>query len=83
MAKTVKIRTLVAMAGADFSLAAGDEYEVDPEVAKARVEAGIAEYVDEPAAKRATTKRAGAAESETTAAKASEARGPQTRGSDG
>ena len=51
MAKMVRIRVVEPLAGLDFSLAAGHEYDVDEEVAKARVAAGLAEYVDEPAAR--------------------------------
>jgi len=45
----VTIRTLVAMAGPGLSLAAGDTYEVDEEVATARIAAGLAEAVEPPA----------------------------------
>jgi hypothetical protein len=60
--KRVTIRTLVALAGADISLAAGDEWEVDEDVAHARIALGLAEAIEPPAARRHVTRGGQAAE---------------------
>lgn len=52
MGKKVKIRTLVALAGPTMSLASGDEWEVDEEVAEARIRLGLAEPIEPPATRR-------------------------------
>jgi hypothetical protein len=77
--RKVKIRTLVALSGADISLAAGDEWEVDEEVAEARIAAGLAEAIDPapaPATERRTTKRAGKTVETTSTAPAEEREEP-------
>lgn len=71
--KLVKIRTLVALAGAHISLAAGDEWEVDEDVAKKRIELGLAEWI-EPPAQRQRAKRGGKT-AETAAVDPDETRG--------
>lgn len=48
--KLVKVRTLVAVSGTEFSLAAGDIWELSEANAKLRIKLGLAEAVepDEP-----------------------------------
>lgn len=55
MGRKVTVITLVSVAGTDFTLTAGDEWELDAEVAEARIAAGLARPVDPPAARQAVT----------------------------
>lgn len=71
--KMVKIRTLVALAGPDFSLPKGGIWEVTEETAEARIALGLAEPFDPPA-QRATVSRGGK-QAETASVKPDEKRG--------
>lgn len=48
MGRKVKVITLVSVAGADFTLTAGDEWELDEAVADIRIAAGLARPIDPP-----------------------------------
>lgn len=52
-----KVKMLIGLASADWSLAPGDETDVNKETAEAWEEAGIAEIIEKPKKETATSKK--------------------------